>query len=464
MNLLKNVYDASPRFMRTVYANAYGVNNLMRHRRWDRLLQELAYTEHLDRDGQIALVDRELKNLLRHAIENVPFYERYAMLKAEFGRRSAYDLLRELPIVDKDVINKDPGAFLARGRGKSVVSRTSGTTGTPFSIHMDKASFVLTDALWWRRTQWNGYEPGDWIARLVGDPIIPLSEKNPRQPWLISHTDRRIYLSTFHLNPDTAWRIGELLRRRRPAYVMGYPSSLEILCGFLKDTDFKMDWNLKHVLYSSEPMLAHREKVISDVLRAPVRGLYGSGERVISAGQCSAGNYHLSLVDGFLEGQFGIMEQVEPAAVTTLSNYAMPLIRYQIGDVIEAQPSSACPCGRTLPVISPVITKHEDWIVTPSGRKIAPSAVVWAFIHQDIQDIHNGQVVQEDERLVRVYLNTDQATFERYREILQESMRRVFFDELEVEVVRRNQIEVTGAGKSRFIYSKLRDGDRTASP
>lgn len=456
MSSLKSVYNASPRALRSLYVNAYGLNTQRRYRQWNQLLQEHADTETMPRDRQIQLVDGKLKAIIRHAIDNVPFYAQFATLKNDLERRSAYEILKELPITNKEFINKDPDAFLARHRGKCVISRTSGTTGTPFLITMDPASFLLGDALWWRRTLWAGYKTGDWIARLVGDPVVPLAEKNPRQPWMISHTDRRIYMSTFHLNPATAKAIGAMLRRRKPAYVMGYPSSLEILCAFLRDTDFRMDWDLRNVLFSSEPMHAHQELVIREVLRAEIRGLYGSGEKVISAAQCANGRYHLSLVDGFMEGQFGIMEQVRPAASTTLCNFAMPMIRYQIGDMVEAQPDLVCECGRTLPVIAPVITKHEDWIITPTGRRISPSAVVWAFIHQDIKDIRNGQVVQENEHLVRVYLNADEATFLKYREVLRQSMRKVFFEELDVEVVRTDQIDVTRAGKSRFIFSKLR--------
>lgn len=454
MSLAKSVYDASPRLLRILYTNAYGVGNVFRFRKWNRILDRLAYTETLPRREQIALVDKRLKAILAHAFAQVPFYGQFSALAQDFDTRSAFDILRELPITSKEFINRDPDAFLARNRRNVTISRTSGTTGTPFTIVMDKDAFLLGDALWWRRTRWAGYRRGDWIARLVGDPIVPLKETNPRKPWIISYPDRRIYLSTFHLNPDTAVRIGELLRRRRPRFLMGYPSSLEILSGYLKDTGFTMDWDLKNVLFSSEPMHPHREALIKEVFRGEIRGLYGSGEKLISAAQCPEGTYHLSLVDGFIEGQFGIMDPVEPAAVTTLVNTSMPLIRYQIGDMIQTSPEQVCPCGRTLPVMSPVVTKHEDWIITPSGRRIAPSAVVWAFIHQDIADIHKGQVVQEDADLVRVYLNTDEATFNRYREVLQTSMEKVFFHEMRVEMVRTDRIEVTKAGKSRFIMNR----------
>lgn len=238
---------------------------------------------------------------------------------------------------------------------------------------------------------------------------------------------------------------------------MGYPSSLEILCNYLKQDGFRREWNLKSVLFSSEPLHAHQELVIREVFQSEIRGLYGSGEKVVSAAQCHQGQYHLSLVDGFVEGQFGIMDPVKPAAITTLTNKLMPLIRYQVGDEIEMQPAQDCSCGRTLPVISPVITKHEDYIVTPSGRKIAPSAVVYAFVHQEIKDIKKGQVVQEDEKTVMVYLETDQETFLKSRDVLRESMMDVFFGEMEVVVVKADRIDIQKSGKSRFIVNKMRN-------
>ena len=290
----------------------------------------------------------------------------------------------------------------------------------------------------------------------MGDPIIPLKVKDPAEPWMVSPFDRRIYFSTFHLTEKTAIRIGEFLNRRKPAFVMGYPSSLEILCNYLKQSGFKWTGISRTCLFSSEPMHDHQEIVIREVFQAEIRGLFGTGEKLISAAQCPLGNYHLSLVDGYVEGQFGILDEVKPAAVTTLTNKLMPLIRYQIGDEIDTQPSRECGCGRTLPIISPVITKHEDYIITPSGRRIAPSAVVWAFIHQKIKDINKGQVVQEDERTVKVYLNTDQETFLKYRDVLQKAMVDVFFGEMDVVVVKTDSIDVQQSGKSRFIVNKLR--------
>ncbi|MDD3641953.1 MAG: hypothetical protein PHQ19_00595 [Candidatus Krumholzibacteria bacterium] len=456
MGAFNTIYERSPRFLRSLYVNAYGLNNVRRLRRWERLLAGIAYTERLDHGGQVALVEGMLKDVIRRAVERVPFYSRFSALAGDLERRSVFDVLNEFPLIDKETIIADPGAFLAQGADGFVVSRTSGTTGTPLKVCMDRDTFLLADALWWRRTAWAGYEEGDWIARLVGDPVVPLRIQDPDQPWMISLTDRRIYLSTFHLSARTAVRIGGLLNRRKPAFIMGYPSSLEILCRYLDESGFRLEWSPKSVLFSSEPMYDHQEQAIRKLIDAPIRGLYGSGERMVSAAQCASGNYHLSLVDGYVEGQFGIMDNVRPAAVTTLTNGVMPLIRYRLGDVIETHPGFRCECGRTLPVMSPVITKDEDWIVTPSGRMISPSAVVWAFIHQEISGIASGQVVQRDGRSVTVYLNTGEDNFNRHKDALRRSMERVFFGEMDVDVVRTDRVDVSRAGKSRFIVNELR--------
>jgi len=449
-----------------LYINAYGLRNNSRYRRWERLLDRIEYTERLDRDAQIRLVGERLRRIIGHAIRNVPFYRKFSSLERDLKGSDVYKVLEKLPVVNKEEINKEPGVFLSDDRGKFVTSRTSGTTGTPLYVHMDKYTFLLGDALWWRRTRWTGFERNDWIARLVGDPIIPLRVKEPKKPWIISRPDRRIYLSTFHLSGETALKIGGMLNRRKPAYIMGYPSSLEILCNYLDESGFGLEWRPKYVLFSSEPMYTHQEKVIKRVFGTEIRGLYGSGERVISAAQCGERSYHLSLVDGYLEGQFGIVENRQPGTVTTLTNTVMPLIRYEIGDVIKTEPSLECRCGRTLPVIDPVITKQEDYVITPSGRRISPSAVVWAFIHQDITGINKGQVVQEDAGSVKVYLDTDESNFFKYRDMLREAMEKVFFGEMNVEIVRTDNIDVMQSGKSRFIVNKLRRGfeDATADP
>jgi phenylacetate-CoA ligase len=54
--------------------------------------------------------------------------------------------------------------------------------------------------------------------------------------------------------------------------------------------------------------------------------------------------------------------------VTPLHNFAMPLIRYAIGDYAEAGPP--CACGRGLPVLARILGRARNLLTLPHGERI----------------------------------------------------------------------------------------------
>jgi phenylacetate-CoA ligase len=448
-----DIYDRLPRPAQTLVLNLFGIRNRARMAAWKEYLAEIAFTERLERTEQVAYVATRLRDILGHAVRTVPRYQPYAHLLKELRDPSAdiFSLLGEFPIVTKGEVIADQSAFLSSdpGSSKIVKTKTSGTTGTPFTTWMSVETFTRADALWWRRNAWSGHRPGDWIARLVGDPIVPLAESSPRRPWRISWIDRRIYLSTWHLNPTTAQDYLDVLEQRRPAFIMGYPSSLEILSAFCLESGRSLAWSPRAVWYSSEAMFAHQRELIERVFRAPIVGLYGCAERLVSASQCEEGRFHLSLVDGFAEGQFGVLEAREPAAITTLMNKAMPLIRFQLGDVIEFSPDEPCPCGRTLPTMKPTVARQGDWLETPSGQRVAPAALTLVF--KDLPGVRRSQIVQIDDRTLEIHVDADEDAMGPASEILKDRMGKVVSGEMEIRCVRDTELTMNASGKVQFV-------------
>ncbi len=80
----------------------FGMRNVPRFRRWEKLLDSIEYTETMDRQAQIEFVEKQLKETIRHAVEKVPFYRKFASLAPELESRSAFDVLKEFPVIDKD--------------------------------------------------------------------------------------------------------------------------------------------------------------------------------------------------------------------------------------------------------------------------------------------------------------------------------------------------------------------------
>jgi phenylacetate-CoA ligase len=52
--------------------------------------------------------------------------------------------------------------------------------------------------------------------------------------------------------------------------------------------------------------------------------------------------------------------------VTTLENYLMPLVRYEIGDYAIAA-RGTCPCGRTLPLLGRILGRQMNLFRMPDG-------------------------------------------------------------------------------------------------
>ena len=76
---------------------------------------------------------------------------------------------------------------------------------------------------------------------------------------------------------------------------------------------------------------------------------------------------------------------------TTLSNYAMPLIRYRVGDigVLSKEP---CDCGSNLQTLTRIEGRTDDVILTPDGRKIGRID----HIFKGVKGIKECQVIQND--------------------------------------------------------------------
>jgi len=98
-------------------------------------------------------------------------------------------------------------------------------------------------------------------------------------------------------------------------------------------------------------------------------------------------------------------EQCKPGkvgrvVVTTLNNFAKPLIRYAIGDYAEVGERS--PCGRGLPVLNDVLGRRRNMIVLPDGSRYWP---LTGYKHySEAAPVLQHQLVQIDTEYIEVRL------------------------------------------------------------
>ncbi|MGI6208445.1 MAG: hypothetical protein ACOYEW_09540 [Anaerolineae bacterium] len=313
-------------------------------------------TEWWSRPELEALQLAQLRQLLRHAYEDVPYYhDQFDRLRLRPEDFRSLDDLQLLPLLTKDVVRRNPDRFLSR---KADAARPNQVrSGGPMPLHRDQATADLHETTF-RLRQWMaaGYQPGDRLATLIeGDATRP-GPGDEEAWWDYDSRSNEITLSLSH---TTEARMGDCLRllaEFRPQFISAQPRSLETLCRFMRRHHLHLP-GVEAVFCQSETVFPEGRRLIEDQLGCPLYARYDMGPRVAHAAECDRHRgYHVNMEYGVLELVDGdgrpITEPGVPGLVvgTGFDTYRMPLIRYVTDDVAEYA-EGECDCGRHSPLV-----------------------------------------------------------------------------------------------------------------
>ncbi|NQV85389.1 MAG: phenylacetate--CoA ligase family protein, partial [Rhodospirillales bacterium] len=271
------------------------------------------------------------------------------------------------------------------------------------------SAFTLRDHLWHNR---------DFSGKLAvirnsakGQDLYPNGAKSSR--WgatdLIYKTGPGVSLNiNCTITEQVDW-----LEREAPKYLLTHPTNVYRLAQYCLENGIELN-GLDQV------------QTISEILRPGVRdacyAAWGVGVADMYTGrdvgylalQCpDHDHYHVQAEGVYLEvldenGNPCRPGEIGRVVVTPLHNFAMPMIRYDIGDFAEV--GERCPCGRGLPVLKRIIGREQDLVTLPGGEKrwtllsagniesflaIAPVRQ-YQFVQKDMQTIEARLVVERE--------------------------------------------------------------------
>jgi phenylacetate-CoA ligase len=337
--------------------------------------------------------ERALILMMRHALANVPFYRDLGLSPGAVG--SAADLKR-FPVITKKDIQRAPQAFLARGfeRGRLYASRTSGSSGQPTTTYFDRNAWLLGKyALKMRRVAATS-------PLSLGRRVLIVSEQEPDQLSALeaaASSGLHLFIQQRYLSIHTpAAEHLPFLLSYRPHILYAFPSYLLDLITIAERQGVPLPHNA--MLYTSSEVLtsAARER-IERAFAGRVCDVYGSTEFKEVAWQCSQGRYHLNFESVHLEAQNSGSKG--PVVLSSLCNFAMPLLRFSIGDRAVFG-SSACRCGRQSLNLLAFEGREGDMIELPDGRRISPYLLTTAI--ESEQSILQYRIVQSAARAYRI--------------------------------------------------------------
>lgn len=384
--------------------------------------------EHLEWQGTA------LRNVLDLAARHTPYY---AGLLARLGLRpeeigGPADLPR-LPILRKqDVIQHQDelrSRWLPPGERIKGWTRSSGTTGRPVTVVHTEASFTMFTVLGQRLCRWFDLDPAGTRldVRITAElPQEPGSDGPVRQL-----TAWRYLGQVFETGPEYAFSVAQPMEQQvawvaqlRPDYVLSYPGTFE---EWLLATEGRMPSDsLKALIGVGTQLTPSLRQRLEKGYGLPILQGYGLNEIGKVGVRCEAGRYHIHTEHCLAEvvtadGQPCPPGQTGHVLVTGLRNLAMPLIRYDTGDLAVAV-AGPCPCGRSLPAIGELAGRFVRYAGLPAGTRERVRALLRAVEGtpaEQLAFLRGYQIHQDRENRFELRLRTVGPIPEAFRQALQ---------------------------------------------
>lgn len=457
---MEAIYGHLPIALQDAVVSRYG-REILKERfgpECDRLTALLERSQWFSRDELRALQDERLAPLIEHAYENVPFYRGLMdSLHLKPGDITTASDLSKLPILERqDVIgNREDLVSKTVNTRRLRKATTSGTTGSPLSVYWDRNVSVMNNACNHRTKRWAGFEFGSPYATMMGRVVVPLRQRHPPF-WRFNRSWNQLLLSPIHLGPDNLPHYVRKLREAGIEALEAYPSSSYVLAKYLESVDDYL--KLRVVFSSSEPLLPTQREVIEERFQCRVFDAYSQTERVMYSSECERhAGHHVFDEYGILELVDRDGRPVEPGTMgqvvaTGLHNYAMPLIRYAVGDTATLNPAS-CPCGRSLQLLDGVTTKAEDIVVTPDGRMLPPYLLTYPF--KSVHAVAKSQILQHRPDEITVKLVKRNGYRDEHEGVLRRGLAERLGPDVTIAFEYVDDIPLSGRGKYRRVVSTV---------
>lgn len=398
----------------------------------------------------------QLRKILIHAYENVPYYKR-VFDERGVKPRNIQDVgdLRKLPYLTKEIVRRNFDQLIASNIPKQrlELKKTSGTTVSPLSFYFERG---CTDSsqhafLW---SMWNrvGYKFKDKRVDLG----LELVRTNNRW-WKYNPFWRSLTLSPYHMTEEHMQEYIRKIAEYNPKVIKSIPSVILVLADFMQRHDISSFPSVEIILCGSEMLYSWQRKKIEKVFGCRIFSFYGQSENVVLAGECEQNTeYHIFPEYGVTEligadgNQVEREGEVGEIVGTGFNNYAMPFIRYKISDIAISK-KEKCICGREYSLLSRIEGREQEYMISRQGHLIPITSLPYSSI---ISDVKQFQFYQEEPgrvtlKVVKLFTFSE----ERARSIvkkLEDELPGIHFDIALVDDIPR-----TDRGKYRYMIQKL---------
>jgi len=400
-----------------------------------------------------AFQDVQLRRLVVHAYESVPFYrklfDRHRLHPRHIRGTVDLDLI---PIISKQDLRTQPALnVIARGLDPDclLTARTSGSSGEPFVIRRTWLEQSLQYLLRLRAYDSLGVRVGDRTA------TVGLTRRgDPKDRKIVGRAIRgsgvRPLLRIDGLQEPEA--IVTQLRAFRPDLISGMPGMICRIADHLV-AQGNEEIRPRLLIVGGEVLTPLMRRRLTEAFHAPVHQTYGSHEFPLLGWECGqTGEFH-TCDDGLIlevlhEGRPAQAGERGEVVATNLHAYSMPFIRYRLGDV-ATRGGETCGCGQPFSTIRSIQGRMIDYFPLPDGRMIHPYQILSSFITGGDSWIRQYQLLQERRDRIVLRVLPVQVPEPQFIARLEQSVRPLLGPGVEFQVQLVDSLPLEHTGKFR---------------
>lgn len=424
-----------------------------------RYLRELEKSQWSGHAALQQLQENKLRSLVKHAYDTVPYYHRvFRDRDLKPDDIQSIDDLKKLPVIGKAEVREQFDALISEDypRQRMIYGRTGGSTGEPIRFYTTPENRAWNMAARFLAWRWAGFELGDKFAQVFGSPLDEPAFESLKGK-VEGKVKRRIYLNAFRMAEQTLEKFTNEMSRFKPEVIYGQAKSVALLAKFIDDRGFSK-MNLRSVIVDSEGLFEHEIKTIEKVFGCKIWWNYHNRENGTFGAECSEHNgYHLfaqnHLFEFLREGECVAPGEVGSIVITDLTNYAMPFIRYEIGD-LGVFSDESCSCGRGLPMMRRLVGRTFEVLVSATGGFLFGDLSDLYTRFYEITRIKQYQIVQESPTRIVVNVVPEKNYSQRDTEMIKKGVLSIMGD-MVVEVKLVEKIPKSRSGKVQAVIRKF---------
>lgn len=404
-------------------------------------------------EKQIACyLQAQLCKLLKHCVDTVPAYKECAVTL------NSCNPIDNWPVVNKAIIKKGGDQYLSSrfDKSKLIAMSTSGSTGTPFTSwqNLSKKRHVNAEVLHYNGKA--GYKIGRriiYFRSIVSEVSKSLLTQFLQNICLIDCTD----LSDNSIKTKLAQI--KKLSGNGGAMILSYASTLDAFRRYFDkygNEDAKT-CNIYGIVSGSEMLQDVTRKSLTEAFGCKVfsryaneeNGFLGQDMTINNVFLHNRANYYIEILK-LNSDEPATLGEIGRIVVTDLYNYAMPMVRYDTGDVGAWQEISIDGVKRK--AIGQFGGRKVDMIFDCNGNAISPFTItnnMWKY-----KEIKQFQFIQLDKCKYLLRINTD-------AQINQDDLlctyKGIVGNDAKINIEICDEIPVLASGKRRYIINQMQN-------